>query len=148
MTEFLEKHSAELTVLILSALILGSLLLLVPQLLRAHQHTLEMAHEQHMRAVEHGRALHHLDERSLFAGRIALLVPMVATCTAGTVTCFLVAYRAEMIFSVSLAAWSVAGVVSLAAITGGVALLGRLAQLHTEEEEQEVRESVGKVNPP
>jgi hypothetical protein len=51
-------------------------------------------------------------------------------CAAGTVTCFLAAYKSDNLFAVALAVWSVAGVVSLAAITGGVALLGRLAQLH------------------
>jgi hypothetical protein len=137
MAEFFEKHSAEITILMLSAMLLGSLLLLVPQLLRAHQRTLELTHEEHMRALEQGSALPHLDERSLFAGRTALLVPMVATCTAGTVTCFLVAFRSEIIFSVSLAVWCVAGVIGLAAITGGVALLGRLAQLHSGQEEEE-----------
>jgi hypothetical protein len=39
-----------------------------------------------------------------------------------------------VLFSVALAVWSVAGVVSLAAITGGVALLGRLAQLGSADE--------------
>jgi hypothetical protein len=54
---------------------------------------------------------------------------MVVVCAAGAVTCFLAAYRPEYLFSVALAVWSVAGVVSLAAIMGGVALMGRLAQL-------------------
>jgi len=59
--------------------------------------------------------------------------------SAATVTCFLVAYRNEQVFSVALAVWAVAGVVSLAAITGGVALMGRLAQLESgiDELEQE-----------
>ena len=88
---FLEKHSGELMMLLLGALVFGTLL---------------------------------------------VLVPMVVVCAAGTVTCFLVAYRSENLFAVALAVWSVAGVVSLAAITGGVALLGRLAQLHSGEEEE------------
>ena len=57
------------------------------------------------------------------------LVPMVVVCAAATVTCFLVAYKPDYLFAVSVAVWAVAGVVSLAAITGGVALMGRLAQL-------------------
>ena len=40
-------------------------------------------------------------------------------------------------FSVTLVVWAVAGIVSLAAITGGVALLGRLAQLESDVEELE-----------
>jgi hypothetical protein len=62
---------------------------------------------------------------------------MVVIIAAATVTCFLVAYKSENLFAVSLAVWSVAGVVSLAAITGGVALIGRLAQLTSGVEEEE-----------
>jgi hypothetical protein len=127
---FLQQYRGELTILVLGALTLLCLLILVPQLLRAHHKALELTHQEHMRALEQGLPPVILDERSLFAGRTALLVPIVSVCTAGTVTCFLVAYRSEIMFSVSLAVWSVAGIVSLAAITGCVALLGRLAQLH------------------
>ncbi len=129
--EFLDLHSGELTILMLGAMILGALLVLVPQLLRTHQRTLELLHEEHMRALERGEVMPRLDERSKYAGRTAALVPMVVVCAAGTVTCFLAAYKYENLFSVSLAVWSVAGVVSLAAITGGVALMGRIAQLHS-----------------
>ena len=82
-------------------------------------------------------------DRSLFAGRTALLVPIVSVCTAGTVTCFLAAYKVDILFSVSLAVWSVAGIVSLAAITGCVALLGRLAQLQAGIQDEELP-----ANPP
>lgn len=135
-----EQHSGELMILILFALVLGTLLILVPQLLRAHQRTQEMNHQEHMKALEQGQILPRADDRSLLAGRTAALVPMVAICAAGVVTCFLAAYRSENQFGISLAVWSVAGVVSLAAITGGVALLGRLAQLHAglfEEDEED-----------
>lgn len=125
----LDTHSGELMMLVLFALILTTLLILVPQLLRAHHRTQEMLHLEHMKALENGQILPRSDDRSTFAGRVAALVPMVTVCAAGTVTCFLAAYRAEALFSVSLAVWSVAGVVCLAAITGGVALMGRLAQL-------------------
>ncbi len=134
---FLEKHSGELLILILSLLLLGTLLIVVPQLLRSHQRTLELAHTEHMRALEQGIPVQQIDERSMFAGRVALLVPTVGLCSAGTVTCFLVAYRAESVFAVSLAVWCVAGVVSLAAITGSVTLMGRLAQLHSGQADQE-----------
>ena len=141
MEEFLKQHSGELTILILSALLLFTLLLIVPHLLRSHLKSLEMKHEEHMRALEQGVDLPQNDDRSLFAGRTALLVPIVAVCTAGTVTCFLAAYRVDIVFSVSLAVWSVAGIVSLAAITGCVALLGRLAQLQSGMENEEFEES-------
>ena len=141
MEEFLKQHSGELTILILSALLLSTLLLIVPHLLRSHLKSLEMKHEEHMRALEQGVDLPQNDDRSLFAGRTALLVPIVAVCTAGTVTCFLAAYRVDIVFSVSLAVWSVAGIVSLAAITGCVALLGRLAQLQSGMENEEFEES-------
>ena len=142
---FLEVHSGGITVLILFALVLGTLLVLVPQLLRAHQRNLEMQHAERMRALEHGHVMPRPDERSVAAGRTAALVPMVVVCAAGTVTCFLAGFASEHLFAVSLAAWSVAGVVSLAAITGGVALMGRIAQLNAgvpEEEEDEVPEDV------
>jgi len=137
MDPFLQQHSSELMILILSILLFTALFVLIPQLIRAQQQFEEWRHDEHMRALEKGLALPHIDRRSVFAGRTAVLVPMVSICTAGTVTCFLIAYRSEIIFSVSLSVWSVAGVVSLAAITGGVALLGRLAQLnagHTDDE--------------
>ena len=129
MEPFLENHSGELTILVMGALVLGVLLILVPQLLRARQRMLEMQHTEHMQALEHGHALPPVDERSNAAGRTAALVPMVVVCAAGTVTCFLVAYKSEHTLSVALAVWSVTGVIGLAAITGGVALMGRLAQL-------------------
>jgi len=136
---FVEQHSGALTILVLSALILGTLLILVPQLLRSHQRTLEMVHEEHMKALEQGLPTFRADDRSKSAGRVALLVPMVVIISAATVTCFLVAYQAaDHMFAVTLAVWTVAGVVGLAAITGGVALMGRLAQLSDSEQEEEV----------
>jgi len=136
MTEFLENHSGELIILVLSAMLLGTLLVLVPQLLRNHQQTATMLHEQQMRALEQGQPLLQPDVSARLAGRTAVLVPCVVVCAAGTVTCFLAAYKSENLISVSLAVWSVAGVVSLAAITGGVALMGRLAQLEADQEEE------------
>ncbi len=150
--EFLELHSGELIILVLAAMILVTLLILVPQLLRSHQRSNDLLHEERMRALEQGEVLPRIDERSVYAGRTAALVPMVTVIAAGTVTCFLAAYNYENLFSVALAVWSVAGVVSLAAITGGVALMGRIAQLHTgvpedqeEEDDEEIPEdAIGK----
>src|SRR5260370_12923230 len=133
---FLQQHSGELTILVLSVVLFVTLMVLVPQLLRSHQKAVELIHEEHMSSLEKGLPLANSDERSLFAGRTALLVPMVAICTAGTVTCFLVAYRSENIFSVTLAVWTVAGIISLAAITGCVTLLARLAQVNMGEPEE------------
>lgn len=137
MEAFLEAHSGELTILALSVLVMGTLLVLVPQLLRMHHHTAELQHAEHMKALEKGQPLPRRDEQSYAAGRTASLVPMVVVCAAGTVTCFLAAYKTESFFAVALTVWAVAGVVSLAAITGGVALVGRLAQLQTGEEGEE-----------
>jgi hypothetical protein len=137
---WLEVHSGSLTILILTFLVLLTLLILVPQLLRSHQRTLEMQHLERMRSLEHGVPLPPMDDRSSAAGRIALLVPMVVICSAATVTCFLVTYHTDNLFAVSLGVWCVAGVVSLAAITGGVALMGRLAQLSAGEEDEELIE--------
>jgi hypothetical protein len=136
MQALLEKHSSELVILALAVLILGTLMVLVPQLLRAHQKTQEQRHVEHMKALEQGMPAPPIDERARSAGRTASLVPMVVVISAGTVTCFLVAYRSESLFAVAIAIWSVAGVVCLAAITGGVALLGRLTQTEEEREEE------------
>jgi TctA family transporter len=129
MDGYLEKHSTELMTLLMAALLMGTLLVLVPQLLRSNARTQEMLHQQAMKAVDAGQPLPRFDVRSRAAGRTAALVPMVVICSAAAVTCFLVAYRSEYLFAISVAVWSAAGIVSLAAITGGVALLGRLAQL-------------------
>jgi hypothetical protein len=139
----LEQHSGALTILLLTTLVLGTLLILVPQLLRVRLHIREMEHKERMQVLDKGHAPLTEDERSTAAGRVALLVPSVAIISAATVTCFLVAYHSEHLFSVSLAVWCVAGVVALAAITGGVALLGRIAQLTAGvEEEEDLREGV------
>src|SRR6516162_5921642 len=137
---FIEGHSGALTILVLCALVLGTVLVLTPQLLRAQQRKLEMVHAERMKAMEEGLPTAPMDDRSTATGRMAVLVPIVVMCAAATVTCFLVAYGSEYLFAVSLGVWCVAGVVSLAAITGGVALMGRLAQLHVGEEEDELAE--------
>ncbi len=126
---FFEGHSGEITILIIVALVLLTLLIVVPQLLRSQHQALEIQHTERMRALEQGQSLPKTDFRSTAAGRTASLVPMVVVCAASTVTCFLAAYRSENLFAVSLAVWSVAGLVSLAAVTAGVALMGRIAQL-------------------
>jgi membrane protein YdbS with pleckstrin-like domain len=126
---FVERHSGALTILVLALLLLVALLILVPQLLRARQRALELHHTEVMAALEKGQTLPGPDDRSRAAGRTAMLVPMVSIISAAIVTCFLSAFKPDSIFSVALAVWTVAGVVSLAAITGGVALMGRLAQI-------------------
>src|SRR5436305_8819462 len=125
----LQQHSGELTILILAALILGTLLIVVPQLLRASQRTQEMLHAEHMKALENGQSVSEIDPRMRSAGRTTSLVPMVVCCAAATVTCFLATYKSEQVFAVTVTVWAVTGIVSLAAITGGVALMGRLAQI-------------------
>jgi hypothetical protein len=124
-------YRGELMILVLFVLVVISLIILVPQLLRAHLRKAEMIHAEHLKALDQGLLLPPPDEPSKAAGRTAMLVPIVSIISAATVTCFLVAYRDTMVFAVALAVWAVAGVVSLAAITGGVALLGRLAQLQS-----------------
>lgn len=140
MDTFLEKYGGQLTTLLLVLILMGTLLLVVPQLLRARQHTRELEHAEHMKALEKGIPVNRKDEQSAAAGRTAWLVPMVVVCAAATVTCFLATSKSDSVFSVALTVWSVAGVVSLAAITGGVALVGRLAQLQTGEDDEEDEE--------
>lgn len=140
MEVFLDKHSGELLIVLVFLIVVGTLFIIVPQLLRAHVRKLEMVHLEHMRALENGQSVPIEDDRARVAGRAAMLVPMVVMITAGTVTCFLSMSKSESLtanlFAVSLAVWVVSGVVSLAAITGGVALIGRLAQLHTTGEDE------------
>jgi hypothetical protein len=128
---FLKGYSGELMILVLFVLVVVTLMVLVPQLLKAHLRKMEMLHAEHLKALDQGILLPTTDESSKAAGRTAMLVPMVSVISAATVTCFLVVYRDSNSFAVALAVWAVVGVVSLAAITGGVALLGRLAQLQT-----------------
>jgi hypothetical protein len=133
MPEILDTHSKELTLLALIVLVLATLLVVVPQLLRAHLKRGELLHAQNLKLIEAGVKLPMTDDRSRLAGRLAYLVPIVVMITAGAVTSFLAIYNSDHIFPVSLSVWVVAGVVSLAAITGGVALVGRLAHLDDEE---------------
>src|SRR5271166_3311575 len=102
---FLEKHSGELMILITFALLVLTLIVLVPQLLRANLRKSEMAHLEHLRAIEAGLPLPPADESARQAGRTAMLVPMVVICAASTVTCFLVAYRSTDAVAVSLGVW-------------------------------------------
>jgi hypothetical protein len=88
-----------------------------------------MQHTEHLKALEQGLVVPPMDEKARAAGRTAMLVPMVSVISAATVTCFLIVYRDTYVFAVAMSVWVVAGIVSLAAITGGVALLGRLAHL-------------------
>ncbi len=143
MTTLVDNGSGgEVTILVLFTILVVTLIIIVPQLLRAHLRKMEMKHLEHMKTLEQGLAVPPPDERSLLAGRTALLVPMVVMVSAAVVTCFLVAYKStEQLFTVSLAVWVVAGVVSLAAITGGVALIGRLAQLQSGEHEDDLPEN-------
>jgi hypothetical protein len=145
---FFDVHSGALTILILSAFVVGALLIVVPHLLRARQRTLEMQHQEVMAALEKGQPLPRPDERSIAAGRTASLVPMVVMCAAATVTCFLSAFKPGDVFAVSLAVWTVAGVVSLTAITGGVALMGRLAQVSNGSDEDPLPQEPEQPRPP
>ena len=139
---FSKEPSREFLILATAGLILLTLLIALPQLLRANLRKAEMWHDQRLKSLEKGIALPPEDDRTRLAARIALLVPTVVIIATATVTSFLVVYESPHLFAVSLAIWVVAGVVSLAAITGGVALMGRLAllqagELDEEEEEEE-----------
>ena len=138
--ELIKDHSNELVILSLALLVMGTLLVVVPQLLRMYVRRLEMAHDERMKSIEKGLPLAPVDDRSGVAGRIALLVPMVVMISAATVTSFLVVYKSDTLFAVSLSIWVVAGTVSLAAVTGGVALMGRLAQIEAGEKDIEDEE--------
>ncbi|MBX9677346.1 MAG: hypothetical protein K2X38_01195 [Gemmataceae bacterium] len=143
MVELVQAYSKELTLIMLTILILGTLIILVPQLLKWHIRKMEILHVENMKSLENGVRLPISDERATIASRMALLVPMVVMLGAATVTCFLAIYNSTQIFPVSLGVFVIAGVVSLAAITGGVALVSRLAHLEdidAAEEESEAAE--------
>jgi hypothetical protein len=133
--ELFKEHSGELVMLALTGFILCTLMVVVPQLLRMHVRRMEMAHDERVKSIEKGAPMAPVDDRMRQAGRIALLVPMVVMIAAATVSCFLVMYKSENLFAVSLAIWVVAGIVSLAAVTGGVALMGRLASIQAGEKD-------------
>src|SRR5262249_11552497 len=97
MNGFFVTHSGEVLLLVLFAMVVGTLIVLVPQLLRAHLRKAEMQHQEHLRALEKGLPVPPPDEASRLAGRAAMLVPMVVLITCGTVTCFQVAYRSESV---------------------------------------------------
>jgi hypothetical protein len=141
MGTFIEKYSSEVMILLLIAMVMATLLVLVPQLLRAYQKNQEQKHAERMQALERGLPLPGDESRARAAGRTAALVPMVTVIVAGTVTCFVIAFRSEYLLSVTITVWSVGGIISLFAITGGSALLGRLAQLEAgEPDEPEMRD--------
>lgn len=140
LNEIFKEHSGEVLILTMAVLLLATLLVSLPQLLRSNMRKYEMWHEERIRSIEKGLPLPIDDDRARVAGRTSMLVPIVSIISAGTVTSFLVVYKTDNLFAVSLAVWVVAGVVSLAAITGGVALIGRLAQIQAGEKEEEDEE--------
>ena len=124
-------------ILALTCILVLTFLAVLPFILRHNHRKMEMTHQEHLRALEKGIPVPNEDLRARAAGRTALFVPMVGMLSAAAVTCFLVSSHAENLFAVSLAVWVVAGVVSLTAITGGVALIGRLAQIQARQEDEE-----------
>ena len=145
--DILKEHSGEALILTLACLVLITLIVVLPQLLRANLRKNEMWHEQRLRSLEKGVPLPPDDDRARLAGRTAMLVPMIVMISAATVTDFLAVYKSENLFAVALSIWVVAGVVSLAAMTSAVALIGRLAQIQAgEKEEDEEEEEEPKEN--
>ena len=142
---FIKEHSGELVMLTLACILMVTLLIALPQLLRANLRKNEMLHLERLKSIEKGLPLPVDDDRARLAGRTAMLVPMIVMLSAATVTSFLAVYKSENLFAISLAIWVVGGAVSLAAITGGVALIGRLASIQAgekdEEDEEETPES-------
>src|SRR5882724_230714 len=96
--ELLKEHSGELVIVTLTGLLLGTLIVVVPQLLRMHVRRMEMAHEERVKSIEKGLPLPPIDDRASLAGRIALLVPMVVMIAAATVSSFLVMYKSDNLF--------------------------------------------------
>lgn len=139
-SSLIKEHSGELMVLMTVCLLLLALLIALPQLLRANMRKAEMLHLERMKSIEQGLPPPLDDDRSRLAGRTAMIVPTVVMISAATVTSFLVVNKSESLFAVALSVWVVAGMVSLAAITGGVALIGRLAQIQAGDKDEEDEE--------
>jgi hypothetical protein len=135
--KLLQEHSGEVLIVALTLILVLTFLAVLPFLLRHNHRKAELLHREHMQALEKGQPLPIEDYRARAAGRTALFVPMVVMLAAAAVTCFLVSTHTENLFAVSLAVWVVAGTVSLTAITGGVALIGRLAQIQARQEDEE-----------
>ncbi len=133
----LQEHSGEVLIFALSVLIVVTIVIVLPFVLRHNVRKAELLHDEHVKALEKGMTVPIDDDRARVAGRTALFVPMVVMLAAAGVTCFLVSTHTENLFAVSLAVWVVAGTVSLTAITGGVALIGRLAQIQARQEDDE-----------
>ena len=127
--DFFQQHTGGILILILTALLVLALLVLIPQLLRSHQRSLELQHTERMKALEAGQILPQENVLRHAAGRTAVLVPAIAVIAAAAVTGSLAVYQTNSLLALTLTIWCVTGVVSLAAITAGVALMGRLAQL-------------------
>jgi hypothetical protein len=140
LTKLLQEHSGEVLILLLSCLILVTLLILAPFLLRHNHRKADMRHRERILALEKGVTVTPEDDRTRAAGRTALFVPMVVMIAGAAVTCFLASFRPDNLFAIALAVWVVAGVVSLTAITGGVALIGRLAQIQARQEDEDEEE--------
>ncbi len=123
-------------ILALAAMTMAALIVIIPKLLRVHLRNQELRNAERMKAIEQGIPIPPVDERAKAAGRIAVVVPCVGVIAAGTVTGFLSVYKSDSFLAVSIAVWLVAGIVSLAAITGSIALVGRLAQIESGDDDE------------
>ena len=101
----------------------------MPQLLRFNHHTQEFQHEEHMKALEQGQPLPRARYEIGGSGSNSRAGANGGHVRGRHRDLLSEAYKTDSFFGIALTVWAVAGVVSLAAITGGVALMGRLAQL-------------------
>ena len=72
-SEFMNTYGSSLTIVLLTAMGLITLLILVPRLLQARRETHARQHLERMKALEIGQTPPHIDERSVAAGRTAFL---------------------------------------------------------------------------
>ena len=100
LVDLVKEHSGEMLILSLALVIVITLLIVLPQLLRANLRKSELIHEEHLRALEKGLPIPIQDDRARMAARTALLVPMVVMIATGTVTSFIVVYKSENLFAV------------------------------------------------
>src|SRR5947208_16866547 len=78
MEALLEKHSSELMILALVAMVMASLIVIIPKLLRVHQKNQELRNAERLKALEQGLPIPPGDDRARAAGRTAVLVPCIA----------------------------------------------------------------------
>src|SRR5205807_2787789 len=82
MADFLKDHSNEIMIICLVAMVMTTLIVIIPKLLRWHQRMQELRHAERLKGIELGLSMPPPDDRFKAAGRTAIVVPSVAVIVA------------------------------------------------------------------